>query len=336
MIFAPKRVGNLTLDPISLKEDRRSCEKIGPCGLGKQALYLNSFFMDRRFYCVWTDVRRVFKRVAMSKGGYTGKGLFGSLPYLVVQLSNGREISCNFKFEEDVDRLLVAVQRSHPDIPIHSKEAEKRLEKARREEEARYLKELSPEAQGAVDSLGRARDYLEKKPEIGEELSACAKQKRAIDGVKRGNLLMAVGILLVSIALLAAGLIFLARGEKSWPLYFVLFGFAGMLFVAGAGILPTGRRNKKTVQRDWDLALSNAKAYTDAYPDFPVPPQYAHPVVLTRMIRILREGRAQTAAEAFDKMKEDLKGLDHTKTVSQEEYDEIVAVKPMFRVMQYQ
>ena len=35
-------------------------------------------------------------------------------------------------------------------------------------------------------------------------------------------------------------------------------------------------------------------------------------------------------------MKEELKGLDHTKTVTQEEYDEIVAVKPMFRVMDYQ
>ena len=239
MIFAPKRVGNLVLDPKALEEDKKHCQKIGPCGLGKQAIYLNSFFIDRRYYAVWTDVRRVFKRVAMSRGGYTGKGLFGSIPYLVVQLANGREISCNFKYEQDVDTLLAAVERDHPDIPVHSKEAQQRLDEARRKEEARFLDRLSETAQASVAALQRAKSYLEEKPEIGDNLSYSARNKRSVDGVKTSNLVLAVGILLVSMALAIVGIVFLARGEKSWPLYCVLFGFAGLLFVAGAGILPT-------------------------------------------------------------------------------------------------
>ena len=249
MIFAPKRVGNLVLDPKALEEDKKHCQKIGPCGLGKQAIYLNSFFIDRRYYAVWTDVRRVFKRVAMSRGGYTGKGLFGSIPYLVVQLANGREISCNFKYEQDVDTLLAAVERDHPDIPVHSKEAQQRLAEARRKEEARFLDRLSETAQASVAALQRAKSYLEEKPEIGDNLSYSARNKRSVDGVKTSNLVLAVGILLVSMALAIVGIVFLARGEKSWPLYCVLFGFAGLLFVAGAGILPTGRRNIMTGYR---------------------------------------------------------------------------------------
>ena len=53
--------------------------------MGKEALYLNSFYIDRCFYVVLPSVRRVFKRVAMSKGGFTGKGMFASIPYLVVE-----------------------------------------------------------------------------------------------------------------------------------------------------------------------------------------------------------------------------------------------------------
>jgi hypothetical protein len=336
MIFAPKRVGNLVLDPKALEEDKKHCQKIGPCGLGKQAIYLNSFFIDRRYYAVWTDVRRVFKRVAMSRGGYTGKGLFGSIPYLVVQLANGREISCNFKYEQDVDTLLAAVERDHPDIPVHSKEAQQRLAEARRKEEARFLDRLSETAQASVAALQRAKSYLEEKPEIGDNLSYSARNKRSVDGIKRSNLVMAWGILAVSLFLAIFGILSLAGGRKSWPIYCVLFGFAGFLFVAGAGVLPTGSRSKRAVQADWDHAVDSAKAYLRAFPDFPVPPQYAHPVVLARMIRIIREGKCEEIGDAFVIMKEELKGLDHTKTVTQEEYDEIVAVKPMFRVMDYQ
>ena len=147
MIFAPKRVGNLVLDPKALEEDKKHCQKIGPCGLGKQAIYLNSFFIDRRYYVMWQDIRRVFKRVAMSRGGFTGKGVFVSIPYLVVLLKDGRERQCNFKYEEDVDSFLSIVRTQHPEIPTMSEKAQARMEEERAREEARYVKDLTPQAE---------------------------------------------------------------------------------------------------------------------------------------------------------------------------------------------
>ena len=49
---------------------------------------------------------------------------------------------CNFKHEEDVDRLLAYVEVNFPQIPLHSEVAEQKLtEKAKRmEEKAAYRK----------------------------------------------------------------------------------------------------------------------------------------------------------------------------------------------------
>ena len=57
----------------------------------------------------------------------------------------------NFKYEQDVDTLLAAVERDHPDIPVHSKEAQQRLAEARRKEEARFLDHLSETAVDYTD-----------------------------------------------------------------------------------------------------------------------------------------------------------------------------------------
>ena len=48
--------------------------------------------------------------------------------------------------------------------------------------------------------------------------------------------------------------------------------------------------------------------------------------VLQRMIRVLREGRAQSVGEALNVMKKDLKALNASVQVEQEEYDEVVAL----------
>ena len=73
MIFKPTALGNHKLDDEILAEDKKKCLKVGPCGLGKKAMYLNSFYFSRRYYVPYIDIQRCFKRVAMSKGGFTGK-----------------------------------------------------------------------------------------------------------------------------------------------------------------------------------------------------------------------------------------------------------------------
>jgi len=54
------------------------------------------------------------------------------------------------------------------------------------------------------------------------------------------------------------------------------------------------------------------------------------------MIRILREGRAQSKEEALDVLKADLRALTADVQVEQEEHDEVVVIKPLFLVSDYQ
>ena len=75
MIFAPVRLGETSLNAEAVAADKKSCKRFGPCGVGKEALFLNSYFIDRRYYVAFSSVRRVFKRVAMSQGGFSGKGI---------------------------------------------------------------------------------------------------------------------------------------------------------------------------------------------------------------------------------------------------------------------
>ena len=62
-------------------------------------------------------VTRVYKRVAMSKGGFSGKGIFATLSYLVVEFDGGQKV-CNFKYEQQVDEFLSVIRAEHPSIPI--------------------------------------------------------------------------------------------------------------------------------------------------------------------------------------------------------------------------
>ena len=112
MLWKPRCLGKESLEKEELAQDKKHCRKFGPCGVGEKAIYLNSFYFERRYYIPLTSVKRVFKRVAMSKGGFTGKGLFATIPYLVVEYDNGEEKQCNFKFEENVDSLLAYLKQT--------------------------------------------------------------------------------------------------------------------------------------------------------------------------------------------------------------------------------
>ena len=332
MIFTPTQLGSITLDKPTLSVDKKFCKHYGPCGVGDEALYLNSFYFDRRYYVALKSVRRVFKRVAMSKGGFSGKGVFGSIPYLVVELDDGTVKQCNFKWEQDVDMMIAHISRLLPDIPTRSVEAERRLEEKRKKEEARYLKELSPKAQASKETLEEARRYLESFPEETTRLAAAAKAKRVNERTNPAYRWVALAIILAGIIALVYGIKELVTGDST-GLYFLLLGFAAAFLFSGTQVLPTARTNKKAVSAEWEDSIAKMEEIVPE--DFPVPGRYAHPIVLDRMIRVLREGRAQSVKESLAVMKEDLKKLDSTVQVEQEEYDEVVTVKPMFLCQAY-
>lgn len=335
MLFTPKCLGTTTLSREELKEDKKRCIKVGPCGLGEKALYLNSFFIDRCYYISYRDINRCFKRVAMSKGGFTGKGVFGSMPYLVVQYGTGLEKQCNFKYEEEVDLFLEKLGKLKPGMPLHSVEAEFKLREAEEKEKARYLKELSPEQEASVSELRDAEEIIKTYPSEYMRLSASAKQKRVIDRINPTYQKVAITILILAVMAAVFGIFSVLQGQ-GMAIYFVLFGFSFIFIIVSSRILPTGRNNKKSAEIEWRDALSDMTEKIKDNESFPVPPQYAHPIVIERMIRVIREGRATTIQDAFKTMKEDLKKLNSDVTVNQKEYDEVVTVKPMFLVMDYQ
>ena len=333
MIFAPVRLGETSLNAEAVAADKKSCKRFGPCGVGKEALFLNSYFIDRRYYVAFSSVRRVFKRVAMSQGGFSGQGVFGAIPYLVVQYDGGKEKQCTFKREEDVDAMLAYIGEVHPEIPTLSVGGEQRLEQKAKEEAARYLSELTSDAQSAKEELEKAQKFLSGYPELTEQLSKAARAKRVNQHTNPAYRWVALAIVLAGAAALVYGIISWRNGGD-FGMYFALFGFAAIFFFSGAHVLPTAKNNKKAVARAWEEAQANlAHVLPD---DFPLPARYAHPVVLTRMIRILREGRAQSADEALEVLKSDLKALNADVQVSQEEYDEVVAIKSMFLLSDYQ
>ena len=333
MLWMLTPLGDRVLDRRELEIDKEECRKIGSCGVGKKALYLGGRFVSRRYYLPWTDVRRVFKRVAMSPGGFSGKGVFGSMAYLVVQYGNGAEKQFRFRTEAEVDTLLSLVGRERPDIPTQSAAAAKKLAEAEAEEKKRFLAELSPAGETARGELTEAKAFLERKPEIGRTLTAAAKQKRIVDAMKPWVLAMGALMTVGGMALAVFG-VFSLLGSSQLGWYLLLAGGALFFFAQSAGIAPGRWTSKKRAQKDWDEAVASAKAYIGE--DFPVPARYAHPTVLERMIRVVREGRAEDPSKALETVKADLRALNSSVTVSQKEHDEVVEVKPLFLVSDYE
>ena len=330
-----QRLGKDTLPENELKEDKKSCHKFGPCGVGQKAIYLNSFYIDRQYYVPMKSVKRVFKRIAMSKGGFTGRGVFATLPYLVVEFDDGRQKQCNFKYEEDVDRILAYIEDNFPDIPLHSEAAEQKLrEKERNLEKKRLAGNISDTARNNISILDNAIKYLHKDSDLYLNLSQSAKKKRVYDRSNPAYKWVALAITIIGLGAFFYG-VYSVITHAGFGIYFLLFGLAAIFLFSGASVLPTSKNNKHYIEKQLVRSIDDMQRYIKTYPDFPVPAHYAHPVVLKRMQDILKDKRAETMSEALEVLKNDLKALNSSVVVEQEEYDEIVAIKPMFLVMDY-
>ena len=338
MIFKPAQLGLARLDAHELEEDKKACRKIGPCGVGKKALYLNSFYIDRRYYLPYGSITRVFKRVAMSSGGFTGKGMFASMAYLVVEYDGGKQKQCNFKDERDVDTLLALLAKEQPQIKLLSAAGEQVLEKKEAEKAARKLPELSKDAQHSLTVLKKAKEYLEAKPEIAEELSAAERRKRAQLKSKPVYKYVALIISLFGVVAAAYGIHSLLTHSGNYGIYFALFGFAAIFLFSSYNMMPTARNNNSAIMKRAEKAEAAMADYLKPYPHgtFPVPSQYAHPVVLKQMMDAVEEGRAVTVPEALEAVKNRLREVNADVQVEQEEYDEIVQIKAMFLNHDYQ
>ena len=314
------------LDKEILKEDKREAKHIGPVGIGEKALYLNSFYIDRMYYIPIEAIERVYKRVAMSKGGFSGRGMFASLSYLVVEYDGGKEKACLIRKEWKLDEALSEIRKRFPNLPTMSKRAEEKLRSEEEEEKAKLLPKLSEEAEKSVFAIEEADKILQEREELYKNLAVRAKQERMVQSTNPyyryfAWLLFFGGLL----CLLSAG-IFYKNGDQSHAI--VLFGFFLMLFLVGFRVRPTGRQNKEEVEREYEESIRKMK---DSLPeDFPIPAQYAHPLCLLWMKQNILEGKAETFSSSYELLKKELKELDSTKEVTQKVYDRLIVIKPMF------
>lgn len=117
MLIAPRPLSTLTLSRDELAADKKNALKFDQCALGKRALYVGGFGLSNVYYIPLTRVKRVFKRLAVSKGFYENKRVFGSLCYLVIQYDDGKEKVFRFTHEDELDSMLNAF-RKHTTIPV--------------------------------------------------------------------------------------------------------------------------------------------------------------------------------------------------------------------------
>ena len=274
----------------------------------------------------------------MSSGGFTGKGMFASMAYLVVEYDGGKQKQCNFKDERDVDTLLALLAKEQPQIKLLSAAGEQVLEKKEAEKAARKLPELSKDAQHSLTVLKKAKEYLEAKPEIAEELSAAERRKRAQLKSKPVYKYVALIISLFGVVAAAYGIHSLLTHSGNYGIYFALFGFAAIFLFSSYNMMPTARNNNSAIMKRAEKAEVAMADYLKPYPHgtFPVPSQYAHPVVLKQMMDAVEEGRAVTVPEALEAVKNRLREVNADVQVEQEEYDEIVQIKAMFLNHDYQ
>jgi hypothetical protein len=334
MIFIPQALGSTRFTREELVQDKKNCHKFGPCGVGAKAIYLNSFYIERQYYLSLSSVTRVFKRIAMSKGGFTGKGMFATIPYLVVEYDHGRQKQCIFKQEEQIDQLLAYLKKTHPEIRLYSAQSEQKLlEKQRRLEEKKH-RVVSKKAAADIAELERCSSYLEQKADLSSDLSASAKRMRVYERSNPAYKWVALFIVLIGVVSLIYGVYALVI-HAGVAMYFLLFGLAAIFLFSSANVLPTARNNRSYIENQLKLSIEAMEDYIRAYPDFPVPACYAHPIVLRRMIEILADGRADSIQQSLKVLKQDLKALNSSVAVEQEEYDEVTTIKPMFLVMDY-
>jgi hypothetical protein len=257
------------------------------------------------------------------------------MSYLVVELRDGRTKRCQIKYESQVDEALAWIAKHHPEIPTQSEAAKKRLQEAEAAEKARYKKNLAPEEKNTVRMLEDAERYLEASHATYSNLTFSAGRLRSQQSVGTGRRTAGILLLAGSILLLATG-IPLTMAKNPYGLYMVLGGGAFLVYSMASNLVPIGKNSFKRLRAEWEEAVASSEEYISKKDSFPVPARYAHPIVLKRMIRVIREGRAQTAKEALEVVKTDLKALNKSVKVSQAEYDEVIAIKALFLVSDYQ
>lgn len=329
-----KPLGSMTLSKEELREDKKTIKRYDQCGLGKKAIYVGGKLLPRRFYIPYGAVTHVYRRVAVSPG--SGKGFLTPILYIVVRYDDGKEAANSFRYITDADKMMEQIQEQHPSICLLSPDGEKKKKEREALDERIRQKKLSEQAQSDKTALEKAKRYLEMKPGLYAKLSGIARVKRTADLIDPRWQILTFALLILGLALIVLGAVFAKLGaNKDMMIVMMLLGAALMFMMGNSKALPTRKRNRKKLQKDYDAALLEMETYLKAYDGFPVDPHYAHPYVLSRLIRILQEQKADSCDAAMTVLKDELKAADHTVALTGDDYKEVVTIKPLFLVNDY-
>lgn len=193
-----------------------------------------------------------------------------------------------------MDELLAYLGQVHPEIPRLSVGGEQRLAKKAQQEASRYLKELTPQAQSAREELERARKFLSGYPELTAQLAAAAKAKRINEHTNPAYRWVALAIVLAA--------------RRHWCTASSR-GAAAAISAStsrSSALPPCSSSRERTFCPRQRITAGAGRACLGrgagrhgecSARGLSPPRRYAHPIVLDRMIRILREGRAQSKEE---------------------------------------
>lgn len=324
---------SLTAEEIA--RDRKTIKRYDQCGLGKRCIYVPGRMRPRKYCIPYESVTHVFKRVAVSPG--SGKAFLTPILYIVIRYDDGKESENMFRYMDDADKMLKQLASEHPEICLLSPKEEKKKEEREERERALQNTELSDSAKRAERKLERAKRKLEMRPGLSDKLAAVATVKRKVDLIRPEYTALAAGLLAAGGVLVLIGFLMALSGDRSTKVILLLLGGFALLFIMGnSRILPTPKRNKRVLRRDYNKVLQDMNTYLRDFDHFPIDIHYAHPYTCVRMIRILKEHRAETVDEAMEVLKEDLKAMDSSVALSGEDYKQIVTIKPLFTVCGYQ
>ena len=206
--------------------------------MGKKALYLNSFYIDRRYYLPYTSITRVFKRVAMSAGGFTGKGMFASMAYLVVEYDGGKQKQCTASRTGGTWMPCWSCWQKQPQIRLllsaaGGRRCRKRLRKGRPQ-----AAELSEDAKHTVTVLRRGEGVSGRKAWALNELSAAQRRKRAQLKTSRSTAMWPLPSSCSARPPTAPTACTRCSHTGSYGVYFALFGFAAIFLFSSYNMLP--------------------------------------------------------------------------------------------------
>ena len=330
MILSPRPYTSSALSETMLNEDRRVMKSVR-VSAGCHALYFKRFPLSRTRYVPYDNIERVYKRIAMTKGGFSGRGAFLSAAYIVIVLNSGVEEAIYIGSEEVADRVLEDIRLYSPSTRLLSKEGEKRrVEEERTAEKQRAS--LSAQAASLLHEFESQKGFLEEEARHYKRLERAFGMMRSYDISKPVYRYAATAIVSLGIVSALFGIISMVTGLRDNALYFVIFGIGAVLLFSGFSVIPSRRGSRKAIEKELSQAVTEMEEYITRYDGFALPACYAHPVVFERMCRIVLEGKASTLESCFSIMKDDLRAIDSSCTVTKSEYDEITAIKPMFQV----